>query len=93
MDRSNDRLLSCAGPGLVPVLRAMSRRLRRVFHVGVMSVLVAAGGGIHRGPRTDNALKKCEDEQIKLRLELNRKNERLDRFRQLNKDGSLKGDQ
>ena len=61
--------------------------------MSVMSVMVTAGGCIHRAPRTDNALKQCEDEQIKLRLELNRKNERLDRFRQLNKDGSLKGDQ
>lgn len=47
--------------------------------------------GFH--PRNENTLNACRDENTRLRLELNLKNDRLDKFHQLNKDGSLKGQQ
>ena len=68
------------------------RRKKKTFFHAAAALVVLAGLAGCRGfqPRSQN-IGACLDENAKLRRELDLKNDRLERFNQLNKDGSLKG--
>lgn len=75
------------------MITCVRRKAKHFFHVAALALmLMPAVGCVHRQKACGIELTQCKDENTKMRLELNRKNDRLERFNQLNKDGSLRGE-